>query len=105
MQETAKIDDDEQAVVQGRAAARSVECFLEGNLSITITVKRIIVPHQAGVWVRPREVAFVRLASLRPLVRDRLIGIGFVKDQLGADVAALAGINAPQTPGPFAVIG
>ena len=85
---------------------RAVHRFFEVDLAVAVVVDLAVVPDGGRVRIRPGEVALLRLDDrLQPLVRDRLGRVLRVERQLGAHVAALRRIDAPQVADAFAVLG
>ena len=63
------------------------------------------MPDDGRVRIRPGDFAVLFDDGLHPLRGDRLLRVCRVEGQLGADVAALGRIDAPEMADAFAVLG
>ncbi len=76
MHKSAKINDDQQTVLDRNAADRAVHCFFELELAVGVVVFAKVVPNSGGVLVHAGEIAILFHNRLIPLVRNRLGRIG-----------------------------
>ena len=104
MEQAAEVGDVQDVVLDRDAAHRAVHRLFEVDLAVAVAIDFAVVPDGGRVRIRPGEVALLRLDGLQPLVRDRLLRIGRVERQLGAHVAALGRVDAPQVADAFAVL-
>ena len=106
MEQAAEVGDVQHAVFDGHAAERAVHGFFEVDLVVAVEVDLAVVPDGRRVRIGPGEIAFLRFTTAcSRLWRNRFLRVGGVEGQLGAHVAALGGVDAPQVAGAFAVFG